>query len=32
MVAELVQNWSSLQGSELVKLLVETAPMMQPAD
>jgi hypothetical protein len=32
MVAELVQNWSSPEGSELVKLLVATAPMMQPAD
>jgi nicotinamidase-related amidase len=29
-VAELVQNWSSPQGKELVKLLVSTAPMMQP--
>jgi len=25
-----VQNWSSPQGKELVKLLVSTAPMMQP--
>ena len=32
MVAELVQNWSSPEGSEPVKLLVATAPMMQPAD
>lgn len=32
MVAELVQDWSSPQGSELVKLLVSTAPMMQLAD
>ena len=32
MVAELVQNWSSPEGSELVKLLVATAPMMQPAN
>jgi nicotinamidase-related amidase len=32
MVGELVQNLSSPQGSELVKLLVATAPMMQPAD
>ena len=32
MVAELVQDWSSPQGSELVKLLVATAPMMQLAD
>jgi nicotinamidase-related amidase len=32
MAAELVQNWSSPQGSELVKLLVATAPMMQLAD
>ena len=32
MVAELVQNWSSPQGSELVKMLVATAPMMQLAD
>ena len=32
MVAELVQNWSSPEGSELVKLLVATAPMMQVAD
>jgi len=31
MVAELVQDWSSPQGSELVKLLVATAPMMQLA-
>ena len=32
MVAELVQDWSSPQGSELVKWLVATAPMMQLAD
>ena len=32
MVAELVQDWSTPQGSELVKLLVSTAPMMQLAD
>ena len=31
-IAELVQDWSSPQGSELVKLLVATVPMMQPAD
>lgn len=31
-IAELVQDWSSPQGSELVMLLVATAPMMQPAD
>jgi nicotinamidase-related amidase len=31
-IAELVQDWSSPQGSELVKLLVATAPMMQVAD
>ena len=31
-VAELVQDWSSPEGSELVKLLVATVPMMQPAD
>jgi hypothetical protein len=30
-IAELVQDWSSPQGSELVKLLVATAPMMQAA-
>jgi len=30
-IAELVQDWSSKQGSELVKLLVATAPMMQAA-
>ena len=29
-IAELVQDWSSPVGSELVKLLVSTAPMMQP--
>jgi len=32
MVAELVQDWSTPQGSDLVKLLVATAPMMQLAD
>jgi nicotinamidase-related amidase len=31
-IAELVQDWSSPQGSELVMLLIESAPMMQPAD
>ena len=31
-VAELVQNWSSPAGTELVKLLVATTPMMQPAN
>jgi nicotinamidase-related amidase len=31
-IAELVQDWSSRQGSELVMLLVATAPMMQAAD
>ncbi|OLV16242.1 isochorismatase family protein [Deinococcus marmoris] len=31
-IAELVQDWSSPAGSELVKLLTSTAPMMQPAD
>jgi nicotinamidase-related amidase len=31
MIAELVQNWASPAGSELVQLLVATAPMMQPA-
>jgi nicotinamidase-related amidase len=31
-IAELVQDWSSKQGSELVMLLVATAPMMQAAD
>jgi len=30
-IAELVQDWTSAAGSELVKLLVSTAPMMQPA-
>ncbi len=30
-IAELVQDWSSPAGSELVKLLVSTAPMMQTA-
>ena len=28
-IAELVQDWSSSAGSELVKLLVSTAPMMR---
>jgi hypothetical protein len=32
MVAELVQDWSSREGSKLVKLLGATAPMMQPAE
>jgi nicotinamidase-related amidase len=31
-IAELVQDWSTPQGSELVKLLVATAPMMQAVD
>jgi nicotinamidase-related amidase len=31
-IAELVQDWSSPQGSELVMLLIATAPMMQAAD
>jgi NAD(P)-dependent dehydrogenase (short-subunit alcohol dehydrogenase family) len=31
-IAELVQDWSTPEGSELVKLLVMTAPMMQPVD
>lgn len=31
-IAELVQDWSSPAGMELVKLLVATAPMMQPED
>lgn len=31
-IAELVQDWSTPAGMELVKLLVATAPMMQPAD
>ena len=30
-VAELVQDWSTPEGSELVKLLAATAPMMQAA-
>ena len=30
-IAELVQDWSTPAGTELVKLLVATAPMMQPA-
>jgi nicotinamidase-related amidase len=32
LIAELVQDWSSKEGSELVKLLVATAPMMRPAE
>jgi nicotinamidase-related amidase len=31
-IAELVQDWSTPAGTELVKLLVSTAPMMQPAE
>jgi hypothetical protein len=31
-IAELVQDWSTPEGMELVKLLVATAPMMQPVD
>jgi hypothetical protein len=31
-MAELVQDWNTPQGMELVKLLVATVPMMQPAD
>ena len=31
-IAELVQDWSSPQGSQLVMLLVATAPMMQAGD
>jgi nicotinamidase-related amidase len=31
-IAELVQDWSSPQGMELVMLLVATAPMMQKVD
>jgi nicotinamidase-related amidase len=30
-IAELVQDWASPAGGELVKLLVASAPMMQPA-
>lgn len=30
-IAELVQDWASPAGSDLIKLLVSTAPMMQPA-
>jgi nicotinamidase-related amidase len=30
-IAELVQDWASPAGSEIIKLLVATAPMMQPA-
>jgi nicotinamidase-related amidase len=30
MIAELVQDWATPAGMELVKLLVATAPMMQP--
>lgn len=32
MIAELVQDWSSPQGSQLVQMLAATAPMMQPPD
>ncbi len=31
-IAELVQDWSTKAGMELVKLLVMTAPMMQPVE
>jgi hypothetical protein len=31
-IAELVQDWSTPEGMELVKLLVATGPMMQPVD
>ena len=31
-IAELVQDWSTPAGMELVKQLVATAPMMQPVD
>ena len=31
-IAELVQDWSTPEGMELVKLLVATAPMMQPVE
>ena len=31
-IAELVQDWSTPAGMELVKLLVSTAPMMQAAE
>jgi nicotinamidase-related amidase len=30
-IAELVRDWASPAGSELIKLLVGSAPMMQPA-
>jgi nicotinamidase-related amidase len=30
-IAELVQDWASPAGSEIIKLLVASAPMMQPA-
>lgn len=30
-IAELVQDWASPAGSELIKLLISSAPMMQPA-
>jgi len=30
-IAELVQDWASPAGSELIKLLIGSAPMMQPA-
>src|SRR4029077_3915672 len=32
MIAELVQNWASPAGSQLVQLLVTTPPRMQPMD
>jgi nicotinamidase-related amidase len=32
LIAELVQDWSTPEETELVKLLVTTAPMMQPVD
>lgn len=31
-IAELVQDWSTPAGMELVKLLVSTAPIMQAAE
>jgi hypothetical protein len=30
-IAELVQDWASSAGGELIKLLVGSAPMMRPA-
>jgi hypothetical protein len=30
-IAELVQDWASSAGSELIQLLVGSAPMVQPA-